>query len=65
MPLHFEGNIIDNTIWILEHILVAFHISEFRELSFTHPLVYHHTSPTMNVRLNAVLYVAQFGVELL
>ena len=28
MSLHIERNIVDNTIWILEHILIAFHVSK-------------------------------------
>ena len=34
--LHFERNIVNDREWILEHILIAFHISEFCKFTFAH-----------------------------
>ena len=34
--LHVKRHVVDNTIWILEHILIAFHISKFSEFSLSH-----------------------------
>ena len=34
--LHLKRHVVDNTIWILEHILIAFHISKLSEFSLSH-----------------------------
>ena len=39
MPFHLKRYVVNYAVWILEHVLISFHVGEFRQFAFSH-LVY-------------------------